>query len=155
MFLLSRQSLLRSFYCFFQRYQRLLRSWNSALDQNQIVVSVNLNDLQILNSHLSVSHVTRHLLALEYLAGIGTCTVGTGMTMIFGTVGHRSSGLTVTLDGALESFTFGNSRGIDLVAFCEDVGLDLILYGILFCVIETELSDIALVADTGLVKMAF
>ena len=50
------------------------------------------------------------------------------MTMELGTVSHRSSVLAVSLDCALEAFTFGNSGCIYLVASCEDISLDLLLY---------------------------
>ena len=46
------------------------------------------------------------------------------MTMEFGTMSHRSSVLTMSLDRTLEAFTFGNSGCVDLVASCEDVSLD-------------------------------
>ena len=48
------------------------------------------------------------------------------MTMELGTVSHRSSVLAVSLDGALETFTFGNSSCINLIACCEDVCLDFV-----------------------------
>ena len=54
------------------------------------------------------------------------------MTVELGTVSHGSSGLAISLDSALEAFTFGNSGSVDLVALGEDVCLNLVFYGILF-----------------------
>ena len=48
------------------------------------------------------------------------------MAMELGTVLHRASVLAETLDRALEAFALRNSRGIDMIAGCEDVSLDLI-----------------------------
>ena len=50
------------------------------------------------------------------------------MTMELGAVSHRSSVLSVTLDGALEAFTFGDRGCVYLVACCEDISLDLIAH---------------------------
>ena len=74
------------------------------------------------------------------------------MTMILGTVSHRSSGLAMSLDRALEAFSLGNSGSIYLVASCEHVSLDLLLYFIALSVIQLQLSDVSLVGDACLVK---
>ena len=55
----------------------------------------------------------------------------------------------------LEAFTLGNSGCINLIACCEDICLNLILYGILFSILKLEFSYISLVRNAGLVKMAF
>ena len=98
--------------------------------------------------------MSRHAFTLEYLARIRTSTVGTLMTMEFRTMSHRSSVLAVSLDRALETFTFGNSGCIHLIAVSEDVSFDLVLYRILFCVLETELADESLVGNTCLVEVS-
>ena len=48
------------------------------------------------------------------------------MTMVFGTMSHRSSGLTVSLDGTLESFTFACCSSVDFIACAKDIGLDFL-----------------------------
>ena len=77
------------------------------------------------------------------------------MTMEFGTVSHRSSVLTMSLDCALETFTFGNSGCINLVACSEDISFDFVLYRILFCIVETEFSNESLVRNTCFVEVSF
>ena len=94
--------------------------------------------------------MARHLFALEYLTRVRTCTIGTCMTMVLGTMSHRSAGLAVSLDSALESFSLGNSSCINLVACSEDISFNLILYRILFCIVETEFSNKSLISDTSL-----
>ena len=74
--------------------------------------------------------------------------------MELGAVSHRASVLAVTLDGALEAFTLGNSSSIDLVAFCEDVSLDLIAKLVFGSILEEELTDMLLHGNTGLVEVA-
>ena len=58
------------------------------------------------------------------------------MTVELGTVSHGSSVLAMSLDGALEAFTFGNSGGINPIADGEDICLDLIFYGILAGILQ-------------------
>ena len=76
------------------------------------------------------------------------------MTMVLGTMSHRSAGLAVSLDSALESFSLGNSSCINLVACSEDISFNLIFYRILFCIVETEFSNKSLISDTSLVKVS-
>ena len=102
-----------------------------------------------------MSHLSGHLLALEYLARIGAGAVGTSMTVELGTVSHGSSVLSVSLDGALEALTFGDGRHINLVACGEDVCLNLLRQSVAFRILELQLSDVSLIGNAGLVKMAF
>ena len=74
--------------------------------------------------------------------------------MELGTMSHRSSVLTESLDCALESLTFGNSSCIDLVACCEDVSLDLLCQCILLSVFKLELSDISLAGYASLLEVS-
>ena len=62
--------------------------------------------------------------------------------------------LAVTLDGALEAFALGDGCGIDLVAFCEDVSLDLVAELVFGSVLEEELFHVLLHGDAGLVEVA-
>ena len=144
MFLLSYKSLPFNLNGFFNCYQTLLWSWYRALNQNQVIVNINLDNLQILNGNLLAAHVAWHSLALEYAAWCCSGTVGTLMAMELGTMCHRSSVLSISLDGALEAFTLGNSGCVNLIACREDVSLNLIFYGILFSILKLEFSYICL-----------
>src|SRR5699024_3862411 len=106
--------------------QSLLRSGNSTLYQKQVILSIHANHFQILDCDSHAAHVSGHSLALEHLAGRGAGAVGTLMTMELGTVSHRSSVLTKSLDRALESLTFGDRGCVNLVASRKDVCLDLV-----------------------------
>ena len=76
------------------------------------------------------------------------------MTMEFGTMSHRSSVLSKSLNSALESFTFGDCSCIDLIACCEDVCFDLICKIVLCCILKFELSYISLSRNTGFSEMS-
>src|SRR5699024_8362530 len=107
--------------------------------KEKIILSINSYNLEILNCDLLVTHLSRHLLSFEYLARIRCSTVRTSVTMELGTMSHRSSALAVTLDRALESFTFGDCCRIDVVAFREDISLDLLRQCIFLCIVKSEL----------------
>ena len=98
--------------------------------------------------------MSRHSLALEYTARGGTCTIGTLMTMELGTMSHRSSVLSKSLDCALEALTFGDCRSIYLIACSEDVSFDLCTKGVLLSVLKLELSYISLGAYASLLEVA-
>src|SRR5699024_10455861 len=140
--------------CFFDRYETFLRSRHRTFNEEQVVLCVNSYDLKILNSDLLVTHLSRHLLALEYFTRIRCSTVGTSMTMELGTVCHRSSALAVTLDRALEAFTFGNRRCIYMISCCKDISLDLLSKCIFLCVVKSELFYISLSGYACLIEVA-
>ena len=71
--------------------------------------------------------MTWHVLTLEYASWCCCRAVGTSMTMVLRTMSHRSSGLSVSLNSALEALTFGDCSSINLLACCENVCLNLIL----------------------------
>ena len=77
------------------------------------------------------------------------------MAVELGTMSHRSSALTVSLDSALESFTFGNGGHIDLVTSDKDVSFDFLAQCIVFCIFQFELSDVSLVGYASFVKVSF
>ena len=95
------------------------------------------------------------MFSFENLARIGASAVGTCMTMIFRTVSHRSSELAMSLDGALEAFTFGNCSSIDMISCCKDISLDLLSNLILAGIVKSELFYKFLYSYTSLVKVAF
>ena len=74
--------------------------------------------------------------------------------MELGTVCHRSSALAVTLDRALEAFTFGNRRCIYMISCRKDISLDLLSKCIFLCVVKSELFYISLSGYACLVEVA-
>ena len=96
-----------------------------------------------------------HVFSFEYFARIGASTVGTCMTMIFGTVSHRSSGLSMSLDSSLEAFTFGDCSSIDVISCCKDVSFDFLSYCIFSSVFESEFFNESLNSNSSFVEVAF
>ena len=74
--------------------------------------------------------------------------------MEFGTMLHRSSVLTKSLDRTLETFTFGNCGSINLVACCEDISFNLCTESIFFCIFKFEFSYISLGCRAGFLEMS-
>ena len=75
------------------------------------------------------------------------------MTMEFGTVHHRSSVLTKSLNSTLEAFSFADCRSINLVSCCKDISLNLSTKCVLISVLKLELSDISLAANASLLEV--
>ena len=138
----------------FESHKALLRSRNRAFDQNQILVRIHSHYFQVLNGNLNASHVAGHSFALEDSARIGRRSVGTLVAMELGTVSHRSSVLSQSLDCALEAFTLGNCSRVDLVAFREDIGLDLIAELIICSVFKLEFLYVLSDRYAGLFEVA-
>ena len=138
----------------FDGYQSFLRSGYSTLNQDQVLVSIYSYNIQILNSNLYAAHVTRHSLALEYAARRGAGTVGTLMTMEFGTMSHRSSVLTKSLDRTLEALTFADCSSVDSVASCEDVSFDFLCQCVLRRIFKPEFSYISLAGNTSFFEVS-
>ena len=76
------------------------------------------------------------------------------MTMELGTMSHRSSVLSKSLDCALEALTFGDCGSVYLIACSEDVSFDLCTKGVLLSVLKLELSYISLGAYASLLEVA-
>ena len=74
--------------------------------------------------------------------------------MELGTVSHRTSVLSQSLDSALESFSFGNCSSVDLVALCKDISLDHIAKIVICCVLKLELFHKTLAGYASLCKMS-
>ena len=138
----------------FESHKTFLRSRNSAFDQNKILVRIHSHYFQVLDRNLNAAHVTGHSLALVDSARIRRRSVGTLMTVELGTVAHGSSVLSQSLDSALEAFTFCNCSDIDLVAFCEDVSLDLVAELVICSVFKFKFLNVLLNRCAGLVEVA-
>ena len=76
------------------------------------------------------------------------------MTMEFGTMSHGTSVLTESLDCALESLTFGNSRCINLISGCKHIGFNFASECILLCIFKAELSDVSLAGYASLFEVS-
>jgi hypothetical protein len=76
------------------------------------------------------------------------------MTVELGTVSHGSSVLTESLDSALEALALGDAGSIYMIAFSEDVGLDFLSQLIFGRVVKTELTNITLCGNAGLLEVA-
>ena len=98
--------------------------------------------------------MTGHSLAFADVGRCGAGAVGTLMTVELGTVGHGSSVLAVSSDRALIAFALGDGSDIDLVAFGEDVSLDLVFHTVISRVFKAELSDVTFVRDLCFVMSA-
>ncbi len=120
-----------------------------------IVFCVYANDLKVLYCNLYISHVTRHVFSFEYFTRIGASTIGTSMTMIFGAVSHRSSGLSMSLDSTLETFTFGDCSCIDVIAVCKDVSFNFLSYCVFCSIFKSEFFNESLCCHTSFVKVTF
>ena len=81
--------------------------------------------------------------------------VGTSMTMIFGAVSHRSSGLSMSLDSTLETFTFGNSSYIDVIAVCKDISFNFLSYSVFCSIFKSVFFYKSLCCNTSFVKVTF
>jgi len=77
------------------------------------------------------------------------------MTMELGTVCHRSSALAMTLNRTLETFTFGNSSCVNLVACCKDISFNFLSKCILFSIFKSEFFYISLSGYACFIKMTF
>ena len=139
---------------FFDCNKTFSRSGHRTLYEEQIVFRIHPYNLKILNRNLYATHMTGHSLALEHTARRGARTIGTLVTMEFGTMGHGASVLSVSLDRALESFSFGNGRCVDLVPGCKHIRFDFASKRIFFSVFKFELSDISLAGYARLVKVS-
>ena len=68
---------------------------------------------------------------------------------------HGTSVLSVSLDRALESFSFGDRRCVDLISGFKYISLDLISKCIIAHIFKFELSHISFGGNPCLVKMTF
>jgi len=76
------------------------------------------------------------------------------MTVELRTMCHRSSVLIVSLDRALESFTFRDCSCIDLVASLKDISFDFLSQCIFISVLKFELCHVSFACNTSFCKMS-
>ena len=75
--------------------------------------------------------------------------------MEFGTVSHGASVLAMSLDGALESFTFGNSGCIHFISGSKDISFDFLSQCIFGRIVKFEFPYISLAGNSGFIEVAF
>ena len=131
-----------------------LRQELDATQEIKILVGINSDNLKILDGDSLGTHMSRHSLALLYAARSRSGAVRALMSVEFGTMRHRSSGLAETLDGALKAFALGDRGCVDLVAYREDISLDLILHLVVSGILKAELSYESLVRNLCLVEVS-
>ena len=76
------------------------------------------------------------------------------MTVEFGTMSHRSSVLAMSLDSALESFTFGNSGCIHFISGSKNICFDFLSRCIFGCIVKFEFPYISLAGNSGFIEVA-
>ena len=70
------------------------------------------------------------------------------MSVEFGTVSHRTSVLSVSLDCTLETFTFGNCSSIYFITICKDISFDFLCKCVFCCIFKFKFSYISLTCNT-------
>ena len=61
----------------------------------------------------------------------------------------------MSLDRTLETFTFGNSCCINVIAVCKDISFNFLSYCIFSSVIKSELFNESLYCNASFVKVSF
>ena len=101
----------------------ILRARDRALDEEQAAIGVGTHDLEVLLRTLAITHVTGHLLALEYAARILTVTRRTVRAVRDrDTVGGAQTAEAPTLHGASKALTLRVAGDVDLLAGDEVLG---------------------------------
>ena len=96
---------------------RRLTAGDSTLDKHEVLLSVNANQLEVLNSHALCTHVTIHVETLANTRRVCALTNGTRTALVTRTVCHRTTGEVPTLDCALKALTFGSTNDVDSCDF--------------------------------------
>ena len=97
---------------FFDNHKAVLSPWNGALDQEQIIFNVHLNDLKVLNGYVLIPSTPRHQMAFEYVMRTGSAN-RPGFSLMFGTMSHRPTMAAVALNGTCKAFTFADAGNVD------------------------------------------
>ena len=97
--------------CFLDRWANdnvgTFGSRNRSCDHDHSLFTPYLKDAKVLDSALLITHVSRHAHVFPNTTWSGAVTDGAISTMHRGTVGHWLTCKIVTLDRALETFSFG------------------------------------------------
>ena len=72
---------------------------------------------------------------------------------MLGTVSHRSSAVSVSLDVTLSSLTFGNACNVKLHSLFEISNCDFLSYLVSLAIFDSELSEVLLRSYSALLKM--
>ena len=97
-------------------HDRTLRAGDRTLDRDQIVLSIDFNDAQVLDGHADRTHVAGQTLALEHAGRAGSGAVRTGMTCNrAGAVALTQAVLAKALDNALIALALAGADNVNLV----------------------------------------
>ena len=102
-----------------------------------------------------MSHLSWHFFTFEYFTWVRCSTVRTCMTMVFRTVSHRSSGLSMSFDCALETFTFADCSCVNFVSCCKNIAFDFLSECHFFSTFQFKFSYESFVGDTSFIKVSF
>src|SRR3954469_4298368 len=110
-------------------HRGVLAAGDGAPDQEQVALSVDLDDVGAALGHPARSHLSRHPHALEDAGGVGARADRAGCADVVRAVGLGATAEVVSLDRALEALADGDRGDLDLLAGLEagdgDVVADL------------------------------
>ena len=112
------------------------------------------DDLEVLNRHLTITHLTGHTHTLEDLGGIGAGTYRTGgaKTVVLAVCALAYTTEAVTLNDALVALTFADAYYVNEIALVEQFGGDGVSGAVLS--FETlELGQVSLGCYTGFLEV--
>src|SRR5215217_4360609 len=106
----------------------VLAARHTAAHPELVVVGVDGDDLDVAHRGRLVTHLARHLLALEDPGRVSGGPDRARLPDVVGAVAHRTTGETVTLDGPLETLALGGGTDVYPVADLEDVCADALAH---------------------------
>ena len=138
---------------FFNNHKAVLSPWNGALDQEQIIFNVDLNDFKVLNGYVLIPSTPRHQMAFEYVMRTGSAN-RPGFSLVLGTVCHRPTMAAVALNGTSKTFALAYARNVDRFTFSEDISFDLVTIVVARWIVYADFAEILSSGYTGLVEMS-
>ena len=103
-----------------------LRTRNSTLHQQGILLGKHLNHAQIAHRHTRIAHMACRFHPFENPRGPCRCPNRARSTMEHGTVGPTTTAEVVSLLNTSEAATFGHSRHIDIIVYREYIRQNLV-----------------------------
>src|SRR5690606_25556381 len=123
-------------------------AWNGTLDQQEVLLSVDSVNGQVLSGNTLSTHTTSHLLSTEN-ATWGRCAAdGTWLTVVLvSTVRCANTVEVVTLHNAGEALTLRGTNDVDLLAGFEDLYGKFLACGVLSSVCGAQFYQVATWGD--------
>lgn len=134
--------------------EAVLAAGDSALDEHEVLLSVDANELEVADGDALVAHVAVHVQALADAGGIGALTDGTRLALVAAAVGHGAAGEVPALDGALEALALGGAGDVDGLDVGEISDGDDVAALVLLAVLDANLAEEAHRLDAGLGEVA-